>query len=125
MKVYGPYTRKDGRMHVIVVNDDKTKTTISYPKYLMQQHLGRKLTDSETVDHIDGNILNNDISNFQILSRADNALKSVKWANYLKLTCTHCGKQFERREAIHKHNTNIRKVNGTFCSKHCVGKVYN
>ena len=125
MKIYGPYTRKDGRMHVVVVKDDKTKTTISYPKYLMQQHLGRELTNDETVDHIDGNIFNNDISNFQILSRADNALKSVKWAEYLKLTCKYCGKQFERRAAIHKHNTNVRKVDGPFCSKQCVGKVHN
>ena len=125
MKIYGPYTRKDGRMHVVVVNDDKTKQTISYPKYLMQQHLGRTLSKDETVDHIDGNIFNNDISNFQILSRADNARKSVKYAEYLKLTCKYCGKQFERKKAIHSRNMAVRKVDGPFCSKQGVGKVYH
>jgi len=125
MKIYGPYTRKDGRMIVVVVNDDKTTKTISYPKYLMQQHLGRELTIHETVDHIDGNIFNNDISNFQILSRVENARKSVKYAEYLKLTCKQCGKLFERRKAIHKRNMAIRKVDGPFCSKHCVGKRHH
>lgn len=125
MKIYGPYKRKDGRMHMVIVNDNKTKTTISYPKYIMQQYLGRSLTDDETVDHIDGNVLNNDISNFQILSRAENALKSAKWAKYLKLTCKYCGKQFERREVIHKRNLSVRKIDGPFCSKQCVGKVHH
>lgn len=125
MKLYGPYTRKDGRMHLVVVKDDKTKTTISYPKYLMQQHLGRELNENETVDHIDGNIFNNNISNFQILSRAENAIKSAKYAEYLKLTCKHCGKQFERRKSVHRHNMAVRKVDGPFCSKKCVGKVHH
>ncbi len=125
MKVYGPYTRKDGRMHLVIVNDDKTKKTISYPKWLMQQHLGRELTDDETVDHIDGNIFNNDISNFQILSRKDNALKSVKYAEYLKLKCKCCGSIFERRKSIHLRNMAVIKVDGPFCSKKCVGKIHN
>ena len=91
----------------------------------MENHLGRKLNADETVDHIDGNIYNNDISNFQILSRRDNALKSVKYAEYLQLTCKHCGKQFQRRTCIHKRNVTKRKVDGPFCSKHCVGKVHH
>lgn len=32
-KVYGPYTRDDGRKHVII-NNNGIHTTISYPKYL-------------------------------------------------------------------------------------------
>ncbi len=125
MKLYGPYTRKDGRMHMVVVKDDKTKTTISYPKYIMQKILGRELTADETVDHIDDNPFNNDPSNFQILSRHNNTLKSTKWAQYLKLTCKYCGKQFERRKVIHLRNMAVRKVDGPFCSKQCVGKVHH
>ena len=56
---------------MVIVNDDKTKTTISYPKWIMEQKLGRKLGPDETVDHIDDNPFNNDPSNFQILSRRD------------------------------------------------------
>jgi hypothetical protein len=54
-KVHGPYTRQqDGRQHVVVVFVDLSKKTISYPKYLMEQKLGRELDpDLETIDHID------------------------------------------------------------------------
>lgn len=125
MKIYGPYTRKDGRMQMVIIGDDKKKTTISYPKYVMEKILGRKLGPDETVDHIDGNIFNNDPSNFQILSRRENALKSVRYAEYLKLTCKCCGKVFERRKAVHKRNMAVRKVDGPFCSKQCVGKTHH
>jgi hypothetical protein len=43
MKIYGPYTRKDGRKHVIVHYDGGRIRTVSYPKWLMEQHLGREL----------------------------------------------------------------------------------
>lgn len=41
-KIYGPYLRKDGRQHLVIVEDNK-KYTISYPKWLMENHLKRKL----------------------------------------------------------------------------------
>ena len=37
-------------------------------RWMMEQHLGRKLKSSEVVHHIDGNTLNNDLSNLKILS---------------------------------------------------------
>lgn len=124
MKIYGPYTRKDGRMHLVIVNDGKT-TTISYPKYIMQQKLGRPLSPDETVDHIDGNPFNNNPENFQILTRRENALKSTKYAEYLTLVCKCCNKQFKRKKCIHVRNMAVRKTDGPFCSKSCVGKIHH
>lgn len=49
--IYGPYARSDGRKHMILIDENGFRTTISYPKYLMEQYLGRKLADDETVDH--------------------------------------------------------------------------
>ena len=40
-------------------------------RYLMEQHLGRKLTRNEEVHHLDDNKLNNDINNLIVLSKAD------------------------------------------------------
>ena len=124
MKIYGPYTRKDGRL-VCVLYNNGVRTTISYPKLLIENHLNRKLTQDETVDHIDGNPQNNDLSNLQILSRSDNARKSVKRAELSTVVCKLCGKSFQRRTAILLYNKNIRKRDGPFCSKSCVGKLYH
>jgi hypothetical protein len=67
-RVYGPYLRKDGRKHVVIRCPAGQSRTVSYPKWLMEQKLGRELDpDLETVDHVDGNFLNNSTENFQIL----------------------------------------------------------
>lgn len=42
-------------------------------KYLMEQQLGRKLGKDECVHHIDGNRLNNDMSNLVVLSRGEHS----------------------------------------------------
>ena len=78
IKVYGPYTRKDGRQHVILVHEDLSRQTMSYPKYLMEQQLGRPLLASKTVDHINNDFTDNRIENLQILTRAENAAKELK-----------------------------------------------
>ena len=39
----------------------------------MEDYLGRKLNDNEIVHHIDGNKLNNDISNLQVMTRSEHS----------------------------------------------------
>jgi len=79
LKMYGPYLRKDGRKHILWYDTiTKQKITESYPKYLMEKYLGRKLTKDETVDHINNDFTDNRIENLQILSRRDNIIKSAK-----------------------------------------------
>ena len=63
VKVYGPYKAKDSRLRVVLAFKDGSKKTVSYPKYIMEIHLGRYLTIDETVDHIDCDPLNNDLTN--------------------------------------------------------------
>ena len=38
-------------------------------RIVMENHIGRKLLSSESVHHIDGNKLNNDISNLELLTK--------------------------------------------------------
>lgn len=129
MKVYGPYFRKDGRQHVIISEDGKKKT-VSYPRYLMQQYLHRELTDLETVDHIDGDFTNNDLSNLQILTREANASKKYDdhpelCAKYATYVCPVCDKHFQREERVVRRNqTKLGKV-GPYCSKSCAGKIHH
>lgn len=63
-------------MHVVILHDNGTRQTQSYPRYLMEQHLGRKLETWEQVDHIDEDPTNNSVDNFQILTVAENNRKS-------------------------------------------------
>lgn len=51
------------------VNVEGTK--IAFHRYVMQLHLGRKLTADEIVHHVDHNPLNNDPDNLVLLSRSE------------------------------------------------------
>lgn len=120
MKIYGPYTRKNGRKHIITIEEGKRKTT-SYPKWLLEQHIGRKLVGDETTDHINGDFRDDSLSNLQILSRIANAEKSAKKGRKIStLVCKHCNKTFERFTSQVRNNRD-----GPFCSKRCVGKVHH
>lgn len=44
---------------------------ISYSKWLMEQQLGRKLESNEVVYHIDGDKYNNELSNLEVITRAE------------------------------------------------------
>lgn len=51
------YQNKDGRLRVYIKD---TKKVISYPRYIVEQHLNRELLPTEQVHHKDGDFLNND-----------------------------------------------------------------
>ena len=122
MKVYGPYTRPDGRQHVILVNAAGVRRTVSYPKYLMEQHLGRELDpDLETVDHKDRDFTNNNLSNLQILSRPDHSSLDNKRAKMVEFICPECGSRETRLPRVIDQNRRQGKA-GPFCSKSCSSK---
>jgi len=123
MKVYGPYTRKDGRKIANIVNDG-VKITISWPKYLYETHYNVKLADNETIDHIDGNFTNDSISNLRILPRAENSRLGVVPPSKMSFICPECRKMFERLTRKYKYNQTTRKSSGPFCSRVCAG-TYN
>lgn len=66
-------SKQDKRIRIILKHKENVRDykLISYPKYLMECHLGRYLLENETIDHIDGNYLNNDISNLQVIDRTE------------------------------------------------------
>lgn len=118
-KIYGPYTRADGRKIIIIVDRLGNKKTKSYPKYLKELELGRELLASETVDHKDRDFTNDVPENLQILSASDNAKKSALRRKSVHSDCVYCGKNFEL--TVSQLRNRSRKKSGPFCSRTCSG----
>jgi hypothetical protein len=120
-KVFGPYTKKDGRKIVIVVQRNGKRRTGSYPKWILEQHLGRKLRIDETVDHWDSDFNNNDIENLKIFPRDVHSANDTRRVKLIDLKCGWCQKHFQRSPRILR-NKSKNKAGGPFCSKSCAGK---
>ena len=73
---------KQGRMHITLYkwmgkgNKQKMERML-YARYLLSVQLRRRLTDTETVDHIDGDKTNDSIENLQLLTTTDHIKKHV------------------------------------------------
>jgi hypothetical protein len=122
MQVYGPYTRQDGRKIVIVVENNGKRRTVSYPKWLLELQLGRKLDPNlETVDHIDSNIDNNNLDNLRIVPRDEHSADDTRRVKPIKFQCAWCEKEFERSPRLIRDKAKKNKA-GPFCSRACAGK---
>lgn len=121
LRVTGPYLRPDGRKHVVVTFADGRKSTISYPKYLMEIHLGRKLLTSETVDHIDRDYTNDNFNNLRVIVRSEHARQDALRVKKVDIVCALCGIIFSRSANSVSHASKQRKA-GPFCSRQCAGK---
>ncbi len=121
-KVHGPYRRQDGRQIVIVIENNGKRRTVSYPKWIMELQIGRKLDPNlETVDHIDSNFENNDISNLRIMPRDQHSADDTRRVKPVKFTCAWCDKEFERSPRLIRDKARKNKA-GPFCSRACAGK---
>lgn len=121
-KVYGPYKSKlDNRLRVCIVFQNKTKKTVSYPKYLMEIYLNRYLTESETVQHLDGNPLNNDLSNLLVMDRIEHLKMDAKRVEDQILICQWCKKEFLVKGKSLRQRDGKDKKSNSFCSKKCSG----
>ena len=116
-----PYVH-DGRRYVVIHHPDRT-TSMSYPRFLMQEHLGRELDPvSETVDHVDENPLNDVLSNFQLLTLSDNARKAAaaqgRVVEMVSFICPMCDEPATKVARFVRHNRNQGKP-GPFCGRRC------
>lgn len=123
-RIYGPYTGKDGRKRLVLIYPDGRKTSVSYPKYLMELKLQRYFEDNETVDHFDGNIFNDDYTNLIVKDRSAHVKDDVKRLKAQKFSCPLCNSKFilvDKKLDYAISNRKRGKV-GPFCSKSCAGK---
>lgn len=119
------YTCKDGRTRVYLKD---SKRVISYPKFLMEQKLGRELNSNEQVHHIDGDPLNNNIDNLEIKLLGEHQKEHNPGKYEDRVTeCDYCGKLFlwtakqQRTQYSNLSRKNRRQGNHVFCSRSCCG----
>lgn len=124
-RIYGPYCQKSNsnRQIVILMDESGNKKTVSYPKYIVEKHFNRYLSTEETVDHIDGNFFNNDISNLRIIERKQHCLQDAVRNKAIYAFCAFCGKPFRFwGSTLHHRNRTDKHQSGYFCSRQCCGK---
>jgi hypothetical protein len=121
---------RENRKTLYLVEHGGTRVTSStaYARYVLAIHLKRFLEEYEQADHIDNDKTNDDISNLQILSLADNIKKSAKKPSLINLICSYCNVQFTRRKnAVSILIGGTKKDSNTdltFCSHSCSGNYY-
>lgn len=119
--VHGPYKRKDSRYHVVLCSvNSKKKKTVSYPKAIVEIRRGSRLERNETVDHINGNFLDNSRKNLQVISREANASKGADKRKPVKCKCAWCNAEFELSAG--QVNARAKTKAGPFCSRSCSGR---
>lgn len=90
----------------------------------MENHLQRYLEFNETVDHIDCDFGNNNLSNLRILDRSEHSRQDTKRLVSTSFTCVMCEKHFQiSGKRLSQCLSNYdRGSAGPFCSKSCAGK---
>lgn len=126
-EVANVYMHKNGRLMAYIKD---TQQVVSYPRVIMENYLGRKLEDYEEVHHKDGNPLNNNIDNLEVLTKEEHLQRHSKDKRkyYDKImTCPWCGKEFlwtanQQLRFNQNRHRNGRTYSAPFCSKKCVGE---
>lgn len=116
-------TVKKGDYLYAVVKDHPRSSKywyVLYHRIIMENHIGRILNPNEVVHHIDGNKLNNNIENLQLLdSREHNKLHSAsRGRKFVILKCPQCGCLFNRG---FNSSFYFKKAKASFCSRKCSG----
>ena len=116
------YKQKDGRKFIVYKGEDNKYHSKAYARYLMEQRLGRKLTNEEEVHHKDHNKMNDAIENLEVKNktthRREHNIKPIIIEH-----CYICGSDIivnSRKRANHYRSKN-KNPDKWFCSKHCSG----
>lgn len=108
-------TNPEGRKTVILYNSQKSRSSVSYARYLLSTWLGKYIDTSLHVDHIDGDKTNDSLLNLQLLTPKENNKKTAKGKTYKEFICPVCSTHF-RLEARQSHKIT------PCCSRQCGGK---
>ena len=122
-RVYGPYSRKDGRKHVILIYATGRRRTVSYPRWILEQQTGSLIPKGIDVHHTNEDYTDNSLENLELKShvvhtRDHSAYPSTK----LSVICVLCKKASVKEARNVRWNQYSRGSAGPFCSSRCSGK---
>jgi hypothetical protein len=81
---------------------------VLFHRHIVSVHLGYWITSEDVVHHKDGNKLNNDIPNLEVLTRSEHSIEHTRTVRLEDKICPLCGKTYHPH-----HNTQI------YCSRTC------
>lgn len=91
---------------------------VLYHRAVMENSIGRMLTDNEEVHHIDRNPHNNNISNLQLVTKEEHRrIHSIRSRTYVELRCPICN----NTRIVLKSNSIDKKQ--YCCGRHC-GRLF-
>ena len=117
-------TNKEPRRNVILYNSPSDRTTVSLARYLYETSKGELLDRGLIVDHIDGDQMNDVLSNYQVITVKENNVKAREQLGttqqLVRFECGSCGNEFIKP----RNNTHlvIKNRKSTYCSRSCAGK---
>ena len=111
---------KTSNRRIIYLNlKNENNVTKQYAKVLMEIKYGRILNRNETVDHIDRDKLNDDLSNLRILDRSVHSSQDCLRVKVDSCVCPECSTVFT--PTVNQRNS-VKSKAGPFCSRSCSGK---
>lgn len=72
-KNYNHKTYEENGYNVLFINGYNKKGNVKEHRFIVEQHLGRKLKQNEIVHHINGNKKDNRIGNLQVMTRSEHS----------------------------------------------------
>lgn len=89
----------------------------------MSIEVGRILEREEEVDHVDGDKLNDDLRNLEIVTREENERRERlrNPIQIIRIECPCCGSIFEK--LFYRSSMYLKNVKNNYCSRKCQGKM--
>ena len=121
--VYGPYIGKDGRKRCVLYFNKGNTISKSYPRLVVESQIGEKLPDDVEIDHQDKNSSNDEVDNYQLLTKEEHRENSkvesfVATSKKQLILCPMCNTPFFATQ------TRLKNTNHPCCSRSCSSR-YN